>query len=754
MKRMAVINRNKGELDILDEKRSYRNSHLRGLSHGSVLRPRNGNGVSAGSDSSSDPNSPRERRRAKDGFVNRLSALPESKRDSKRTDPVVEGAKGILFALFQVQPQISTLINVVKGKDSRRNSLEIVFYNASTHVDQLNEALENAENVAPEEEDLVKRANDAVKRECNTCVLAYQHVGAQLRTHLRKIVANGDSRCVRSLMLTIFGSLNELRNACMNFGVEITIQPRKKTVERVIARKPVPEYFQQEALALSRGSITPTRDKPQNTGRLRSDTTLLHPNPPPTAGYSQSVVYRTPPSLVSARSRSNSRTAGFGSMVSSVASTPRSGESFGVPGPNLSSVRYNPLTGLDEAEEERIFERIFNQLSESVDHVMRVVPLLLNRISALAQAAEDARSPSGLLDVWQNVIYRSRHCIEVSEALKLRLSNMKLKEPGGGMRNKKEFWQLVTTFMSAFVDLVDSLREPRNLDLIKAEHVMMLRPVQKASREAGRLIKNSPWASLTEQNGSNLMLAASALGGQSHPPSMALNGNAYPYPQLFPTMYNDGGGYSYGNGQNGGLSSVPMSATTSFNSMMSNGSGGNASINNSSFSSNNLIMSDQTLVPPLHAPAMTSNPSSGGSTHTAVLNVNTNLAAPLSTSATSTPSTAGGLTLPSGPPSSIPSSATSNIPPSGSTTSPQSVPLPATPLSAALGPAAAATVPTASGSAGLNSGGAGPGPSDRQMSMSEKYFGGDVYTRADILNSMQAAVVGGGGGLGFGTRRI
>jgi len=56
-----------------------------------------------------------------------------------------------------------------------------------------------------------------------------------------------------------------------------------------------------------------------------------------------------------------------------------------------------------------------------------------------------------------------------------------------------------------------------------------------------------------------------------------------------------------------------------------------------------------------------------------------------------------------------------------SSTSPQSVPLPATPLSAALGPAAQATVPSTPASA-----------------YSDRFFAGDVFQRADTLLSMPA----------------
>jgi hypothetical protein len=197
--------------------------------------------------------------------------------------------------------------------------------------------------------------------------------------------------------------------------------------------------------------------------------------------------------------------------------------------------------------------------------------------------AEESREPEEIRLVWNNLIRRCRACYETSEALGQRLLSMKVKEPGGGMRNQREFWQLCKTFMQSFVALVTDMREVRNMQLLPPDIIMILRPVQKACREAGRLIEASPWSYLADM-------------------SMAPAPNIYGPP----------------------LQTHHASVSTSF---ISNG---------------------------LH-----------------------------------------------------------------SNTSPQSVPLPATPLSAALGPAAQATVPSTPASA-----------------YSDKFFAGDVFQRADTLLAM------------------
>ncbi|KAK1143091.1 RAM signaling network component [Aspergillus melleus] len=507
-KRMGVINRKNTDLGTLDETRPYRNSHLRGLSYGSILRPR-ATGAAGGSNSSS-PSSPRERRRLKDGFVNRMSSLPEQKAEREAGEPVIESAKGILFALFQVQSHVSALINVIKRDDARRNSLEIVFYNASTHVDRLNEALESVEKSRPGDAESKRLSKETVKRECETCVMAYTHVATQLRNSLDKIVANGDSRYVRSLMLMIYGSAIELRNACVSLGIPIARQ------QPPAATKPPIPAIHKESISSDRfpgPTVTPTRGRAPSFAirRFRSDTTIQHPQIPtsgpfPAAAHFQSAV--SSPGLAStpfsfgARSRSSSRSNHINTSVPSSLATPRSGESF-PPMPNSVIPRINPLTGLDEIEEERIFERIFHQLTSAYTAALQALPLARRQFVRCLEVAEQSRESEGIQLLWNNLIRRCRVCLEVSDVLGQRLSTMKIKEPGGGLRNQREFWQLCKGFMQSFVDLVTDMREVRSMHLLPSEIIILLRPVQRASREAGRMIEASPWSYLADMASAN-----------------------------------------------------------------------------------------------------------------------------------------------------------------------------------------------------------------------------------------------------------
>lgn len=515
-KRMGVITRKNTDLGTLDETLPYRNSHLRGLSHGSVLRPRQGAPPIASNDSTPpSPTSPRERRRPRDGWVNRMSSLPEHKGERGSDEPIIKSAKGILFALAQVHSHIDTLINVIKHDDTRRHSLELVFYNASSHVDQLNDALEKASNALCNDPELITSVTETVKRECETCISAYIHVGTQLRNNVAKIVSNGDPRYVRSLMLTMFGSLVELRNACAILNAPLqTINKRGSATKRLVGpSNPLPSVPGRSQLSL----VTPTRDPAPPTRRLRSDTTIRHPQYPMTMISNQASISSPGFSAPYARSRSSSRSNMINASMPHSLATPRSGETF-PPMPVPGAPRVNTLTGLDENEEERIFEKIFHQLTATYHAAYGALPLACRQFSRCLEAAQQSRDSEGIQILWNNLIRRCQFCLEISDALGQRLSTMKIKEPGGGLRNQREFWQLCKSFMQSFVDLVNEMRELRSMQLLPADVIILLRPVQKASREAGRLIEVSPWAYLADPD--------------RHPPPSALYGPPLQTPHL------------------------------------------------------------------------------------------------------------------------------------------------------------------------------------------------------------------------------
>lgn len=712
-KRMGMLRREKPELDSIDELKVNRNSHLRGFSHGSVLK-RNGALTSPGGTSSSSPNSPRDARRHRLAFVKRLSSLPEHKVENEWNNPVIEGAKGILYALYQIHPQISGLIAAVRNKEvQRRSTLEFTFFNASTHVDRLNEALEQADLVDVEDEDAVEKIETTVRQDCATCIMAYTHVTAQLQDNVKKIVAGSDVRYVRTLMLLLYGSMVEVRNAIQSFGADVQVtqglgHAKQMPTGGTNMIQTIPEEFSTPPKPVR--AITPTRDKSRPTRpgpRLRSDTTIQHPIldnvptsqvpsvPPVTtkqletpihltgttingslntgtsSTFSSSGSTLTSNSSAGYRSRSSSRAAMMnGSSYSSVASTPRSGEVFNLPQNSAYSTRVNPATGLTDAQEEAVFEQIFLALTRAYDAALHTIPVAKAQFLRCLEAAEENRQPKAVHDLWSTLVYRSKQCIDVCEALQIRLVNMRLTDPNAHMmssgRNDPSLWLLCKNFLMNFIDLLTEMREAKSLRLLSQELITMLRPVQKASREAGRLIESSPWRYLTDSATTAMPPPNAFIPNSNQPPATSVNGSGYT------------------NGINGHhINGVPSGYPLA-------------------------VPSSQPNLSPFPPPLVPVPPLPNGSSLTPQ---------------TATKHNFNGFIVP------INHSSYGN--------SPVSVPLPATPLSAALGPAAQATVPITT-----------PVPSTPASAYGDQFFKGDVFQRADSLLNMQQT-----GSMNFFARR-
>ena len=748
-KRMGMLRKEKPELDSIDELKVNRNSHLRGFSHGSVLK-RNGALSSPGGNSSSSPSSPRDPRRQRLAFVKRLSSLPEHKVEAEWRSPVIEGAKGILYALYQIHPQISGLIAAIRGKDVRRSTLEFTFFNASTHVDRLNEALEQAEIADAADRDAVE---DTVRRDCATCIMAYTHVAAQLQDKVKKIVAGTDARYVRTLMLLLYGSTVEVRNAIQSFGADVRVTQgfahgRQTSSGNTHPIQTIPEERTTPSQPVR--TITPTRDRTlpsRQAGRLRRDTAFQHPVaesdsayppnpvPPSNSGAHPTPIHLTGTTLTGGtltstsstfsnsgtfnstssaglRSRSNSRTAGMinGFTPSSVASTPRSAEGFSLLPTSSSAVRVNPSTGLTDAQEEAVFEQIFLALTRAYDAALHTIPIAKAQFLRCLEAAEENRQPKAVHDLWSTLVYRCKLCIDVSEALQIRLVNMRLKDPSahaiatGSGRNDPSLWLLCKNFLMSFIELLTEMRIAKSLRLLSQELITMLRPVQKASREAGRLIETSPWRYLTDSAAAAMPLpSAFSAPNSSQPSNGIMNGNGY---------VNTVNGTTISNGSNASPFLPSSAASTNPNCPLQNP-----------------FPPPIVPVPPVPGPGSASTPS------------------------TATKKMLNGSIVPSMTPA---PAAVNGI-------SPVSVPLAATPLSAALGPAAQATLPTHVNGASSSTlptptnassfGSALPTPTTSNLSMSmsmtsavpstpasaygDSFFKGDVFQRADSLLSMQ-----------------
>ncbi len=524
-KRMGIVTRKNSDLGTVDE--TNRNSHhFRGQSHSSVLRDKHSNGVRNGGNSSS---SPRDVERQRGMFVRRLSSLPEYKRESRSPDSIIEGAKGVLYSLHQVHPHISTLISVVKDGNSKRSSLERVYHNAITHLDHLDQELHIIENKPYVSHEEKVRSTSNISFAASACIAAYRHVGNILLRNSHQLVADGDQRYIRTLILLVYGSLIEARNACWSLRITPPkFKPQKSNHLRI-------STIEEKRPKRRDRSITPTRERPNPERRFRNGG-LVHHSGNHSQFNSVSSTNSTVPLYVNGRSRSNSRTNTLPvSATNSVANTPRSGESFMGPRTPMIRSRSNSAVAvghgiqnlqppLDGSDHEAQFEKIFLTLTKAVEQGTRTIPGVLDQFTRCLEVAQrTAYTAQNIHTLWTTLISRCHVCIEMCEILKMRLSTIKLNEPD--VRNAKDFWRICVKFTNSVVKLMDGIADAKRLDIVPNDVIQMMRPVLKLARSAFLDINRSPWSSFAfvddgpfTTNGNGYHRTRGSSGGSSSSP--------------------------------------------------------------------------------------------------------------------------------------------------------------------------------------------------------------------------------------------
>lgn len=503
-KRMGMVTRKNANLGPLDEVRANRNSlHLRGQSHGSALRDKPINGTQSGDNSSSPSSYEYERQRGT--FVRRLSSLPEHKRKSQSVDCVIEGAKGVLYSLHHLHLHISTLIRVIKDGTSKRSSLEIVYHNASTHLEHLDQKIHSYDKNVSDNEEEKGRSNSSVSYACNACIVAYRQVGYLLLRNLSQLVMDGDQKYLRTLILLLYGSLVEARNACLSLGISLEGPKIEKT-----AGQRIPTIHEENPKPRDR-SLTPTREHPNPERRWRNGNVIQQPgnlNLYNLNVNSQNAV----PLFINGRSRSNSRTTFNSSTASSVANTPRSGESFPVLGTPMTRSRSNSALAVgngmptrsaiaDDPEKEMLFEKIFLGLTASIHQALQAIPVVKGQFSRCLKVALSKSTARNICKLWSDLIVRCQFCLDMCNTLKMRLSTIKLHEPS--VRNKREFWRMCIKYINSVIDLNEGIRSARNVELVPTELLRIIHPVHVTTRTAHTDINNSPWGSLGKNPDAN-----------------------------------------------------------------------------------------------------------------------------------------------------------------------------------------------------------------------------------------------------------
>ncbi|KAJ4271391.1 RAM signaling network component [Fusarium torreyae] len=470
-RRMGIVSRKPSDLGTLDEMQvNNRFSHYRGLSHGSAMQ---GNAATTKS-----PATPTEPYLARPIYVRRLSVLPERRRESKVYDPVIEAAKGILYSVFQIHPMIQMLMSLTSDGSAKRSSLEIVFYNTNSHVEELEQEIQKHENALAEIDDHSQRENENVHRACQTLVSAYGHVCTLLADNIDTFVNNGDARYIRTLLMLLYNSIMELRVTLSSVSAEDgrrqAASRGDSTGERTIrahAREP---------------SVTPTVNRPTGA-RNRNGTLVHHP-----INLRVATDVPVPAPLSAMYLNGNGRTATIASA------TPRSGESFSSIGSRGMSSEFT--------EDDRQFERIFLSLQRSTDLVMGTLPSFNAQLAGGLRNAMYQRTPESVIQHWKALISMCGQVIQQTEILKNRLSLIKLKEPG--VRTQASFWSLCSNFSHSWADMIFQIKYGPNSVPLPPDTRARLRPIQQSIKETSNIIFKSPWHYLFHPSGG-------AMNGQS-----------------------------------------------------------------------------------------------------------------------------------------------------------------------------------------------------------------------------------------------
>ncbi|KAI9887587.1 MAG: RAM signaling network component [Watsoniomyces obsoletus] len=560
-KRMGMVSRKTSELGTVDEVRTSRFSHYRGLSHGSVMQGQHGHGQShphgharghpgsgsgsghavdrngMGLENGGSPVSPTEAERPRAQYARRLSSLPERRPPTPASmdRQSLEGVKSVLYSLALLHPHIYTAITAIRDPSpaSRRTSLERVFYNASTHVEELDRALDQVSAVAGHDKHAARHAATMARKACLTCVMAYQQVAALLLRHVDQIVQQVDARYVRTLMLLVYNGLLELRNGSTNLFPPDPRHGDRAPDSAITPTQPHPHWGAPRGAPM--GGNTSSRSQMEvPTHRMRGH------GPTPSGHY-----YPTRPVVPS---NASSRA---GSLTSAITPTPLSAESFYhpatpmdvLPRPELiappppSMTTTTPTTAREDSSDERLFERIFVKLTHADDVVLRALPSVKQQFVRCIEVCQKSETEAELRAIWTTLEAKCSLSIQMAERLKAKLLAM-LTVGGPEVRNDREFWQICNSFVKAFVETALLVKDARGLELIPTDIVQLLRPVSKAVKEAGMLIETSPWRYLAAASASarNHSVAAPLHLPNAPSSSFSSNMSTHPTPSSSPYM--------------------------------------------------------------------------------------------------------------------------------------------------------------------------------------------------------------------------
>jgi len=414
---MGILTRKPVEASVAEVQAENRLSHLRGMSDGAALQ--NGKvGPSSVTDSSS-PTSPidgavGEHRDRSATFIRRLSSLPEGKRKSQMDDPYFGLARGVLYALDQLNAPMKRIIGITR--DGARTELQKACsqaYGTSNMLDQLlNRASSNDEEIDDEEQ---AKIAEAVRTSCEQCIQAFEQLATILQLDMRNLILRNEQPCIRTVMHMLYASLIEIRNSCSKLGFEAEAAPNV-----VEARQTRGRY------------LSPAPNQPLTSLRVREQT----PTHVVTRSNSRN---RVTPASRQTISRRPPRTESVSSLNSEV-STLRP-----PPAHSTRSSRSNTLTSVDEVVEDPKFNEIAKKLTQASDLVMQALPQCEALVLEAKRTVRERASSLIEMEMFDTIVTRCQATNEAARQLRSILANLEHRAPG--IKNQLDFWQLVMSFV-------------------------------------------------------------------------------------------------------------------------------------------------------------------------------------------------------------------------------------------------------------------------------------------------------------------
>lgn len=481
-------------LDGVDLNKEPRSTHARGTSAGSLLNQvLQGHGVTDSSGPESPVTTDLSRSASQYAGHGRLSSLPENKRKSQYSEPFVELADTIVFSMTQVEAPLKRMVTAAKSSGSRRRSLERSYHSAFACKGDLSEALYNLETF--DEEDGGKRKSVlSVREQCEMCIRNYQKLLDALQSHVNSVVDNTRPRELRMMMHITFGVMLEVKSLTSKINDVVTIRQESREC------KPAVQVSKPERLEgrLQERTVEVPARQASNSPRPKTSLRIKDRGRIAAHHHHQSSNVNKPlPTPRSARSTSGASQ--LSRRPSYASSNTRPQDAYNLPTPSLthsnSFLSTASTDAMDEYEEDQLFEDIFTKLNDACNKSLQGLPMCKKIFTLLRKGPREATNHiHGAEQVYDRFLQHCDYALEACNELKKRLKTLKVREPQA--RDHIEFWQVCTAFTKAYFVFATTLRDSHYPGLVPDQVRTLLRPVQKGVKEASNLIDNSPWCHL------------------------------------------------------------------------------------------------------------------------------------------------------------------------------------------------------------------------------------------------------------------